>query len=417
MKYREGPTRTVSLADDGTADAFGNMRVAESYNLYDAAFQYDKEALHWEEATVGTASATHLPNESSISMSVGGTTNDSIVRQTKRYFRYQPGKSQKIILTGVLNDRVTNVRKRLGYFDAQNGIYFEQTGTGIRWVKRSFTSGTVNNSEIEQSSWNIDKMDGNGRSGITLDESKALIYFIDLEWLGVGRVRCGFVIGGKLYYAHEFIHSNILTSVYMTTANLPVRYEMTCTGTVGAAKTMKQICCSVASEGGSQERNVVFVESNDLTARPVTSAYLPVICIRVAAAYPSGGSITNRETVRPISFEVFSLDAPVHYHILYNAAITGGTWAAVNSTYSGVDVNKTATSVTGGLLIDEGYVPAVSGNPAKEIPGISGGEFLTDLVLTNNIAGTAGDTLAITCQRLETTDTDVYSVIKWQELY
>ena len=111
----------------------------------------------------------------------------------------------------------------------KDGIFFEADGD-VSW--NICKNGTITES-VPQSAWNVDPLDGTGASGITLNLSAAQIAIIDYQWLGVGRVRTGFVIDGLPYYVHYFNHSNNPTfkSVYMSTPNLPIRYDIQTDGT------------------------------------------------------------------------------------------------------------------------------------------------------------------------------------------
>lgn len=402
----------ISYADSFAIDAFGRSRVSEPFNLFDTQLQYSASPLFWETVAVGGGTATHLPNESAVRMRVTTANNDSVIRQSKRYHRYQPGKSQLILMTGVMGAAKANVRQRIGYFDAANGVFFEQTGAGLGVVQRSYVTGTAVDTRVEQADWNIDQMDGTGISGVAIDTSRAQIFIIDLEWLGVGRVRCGFVINGIIYYCHQFTHANVLSTVYMTTANLPVRYEIVNVGDTAGNTDLYQICSSVSSEGGVQERNLTLTASNGVTLRSVSTALLPVLSIRVATAFPSGGTIVNREIVQPIQYEIFSEDAGIFYQLIYNGTLTNPSWAAVNATHSGVDYDVAATAITGGLVLTSGYVSSTAQSRISEI-----NELASDLAMTLNVAGTVGDILSVACIRTSTTNSDTGAALTWKELY
>ena len=406
--------RRVKFMDDATIDAFGGVRVSNKYTLFDSQKQYNKAPLFWNESTAGSATITHIPNESAVRLRITTTSGDQAVRQTKRYFRYQPGKSQRIEITGVIGAAKANVRQRMGYFDTNNGIFLEVTSAGVGIVKRSNTSGTPTDTRIEQADWNVDSLDGTGTTRITLDTSKAQIFFIDLEWLGVGRVRCGFVIDGLIFYAHEFLHANNSTTTYMTTANLPIRYEIEALDTASGNTDLLEICSAVHSEGGLEERNLVFSCSHDDT--PVNAAdgtLTPIISLRGTSVF---NSIENRGTIIPTFLDIYSEDAAIHYKLIVNTNSTTGAWVNVNGTHSMAQYNVTMTDFTGGTVIKEGYVAAKAGNPATAIPGQVAGSFSSDLSLNNNLDGNSFDTIMLVAQGIEAAS-DVYAALTWKELY
>lgn len=233
-------------------DAFGRQRVSNPITLFDSKQLYDKQPLLWDDQEIsgsGTTSA-HSTNEASTTIGVAGTTAGLRRRQSFERFNYQPGKSQLILCTGQIDSAGTGIRAAMGLFDDQNGIFVQVENGVISIVKRSYVTGVAVDTEIAQSAWNGDKLDGTGSSGYTLDATKVQIFWIDLEWLGVGSVRTGFVIDGKFILCHTFNHANTVSTVYMSTANLPLRYEIENDGT-GAATEMQHICSTVISEGGS----------------------------------------------------------------------------------------------------------------------------------------------------------------------
>jgi hypothetical protein len=278
---------TSIKTNNPTGDPFGRLRVSEPYTIFDSKLVTGKAALYYDEVVndaVG-ASSTHDSTDASVSMTVDGN-GDYVIRQTFMRFNYQPGKGQLIYLTGVLGEPVASTESRIGYFNTsttapytanRDGIYFGQDGTN-NYVAIS-KNGTEN--KIIQSSWNLDKMDGTGPSGITADFDLAQIFIIDFEWLGVGRVRCGLNIGGVTYYVHEFNHANqpLQTGVYMTSSNHSIRYEVRSTG---GDLTIKHICASIQSEGGVEPSGISRCVNTGITTQGIGTTKEAVIGFRLA---------------------------------------------------------------------------------------------------------------------------------------
>ena len=245
-------------------DAFGRLRVSNPLTLFDSSHRYRDNNL-WNSLIVGSGSTVgFVTNQGLIHMTVGVGSTASVIRETTKTFSYQPGKSLLTMNTFVMNPPKQNLRQRVGYFGADNGIYFEVDGTTAYFVERSLSLGTE--TRISQSNWNIDKLDGTGVSGITLDVTKAQILWMDIEWLGLGNVRLGFIINGKFVHAHTFQHANLIQSTYITTASLPLRYEISNTGITTSASTLKQVCSTVISEGGYELRGLQQAVSTPITA-------------------------------------------------------------------------------------------------------------------------------------------------------
>lgn len=271
-----------TVSDSPQIDAFSRNRVSNPYTLFVHKQINNSGSLFFDEEINGNATSSYNYSSSLIDMVVSGS-GSYIVRQSYMRFNYQPGKSQLIFLTGVLGEPVSNTEARIGYFNSdatspytssRDGIYFGRDGTD-NYI--CVTHLGVEN-KINQSQWNLDKMDGTGTSGIQLDFNKAQIFVIDFEWLGVGRVRTGFVINGLIYYAHEFNHANNVEKPYMKTPNHSVRYEIYSSG---GSSFIKQICCSVQSEGGKEPSGVVRSVSTNLIPQSVADTPEAILGIRL----------------------------------------------------------------------------------------------------------------------------------------
>ena len=397
----------IKIADGRNVDAFGRLRVSDPATLFDSTLQYNTAPLLWATSTTGSATVTHLPNESSARLRCTTASGDKVIRQTKSYIRYQPGKSQRILMTGVIGAKKTNVRQRLGYFDVNNGVFFEQDSSNLKVVRRSYVSGVAVDDAVNQSAWNIDKLDGTGASGVTLDMSKAHIFVIDLQWLGSGRVRFGFSINGVIYYCHQLPLANVLTSVYMTTANLPVRYEIENTGTTASNTDMIQICCSVQSEGGFEDdKGITHSASNGISAISVTTRR-PILTVRPSVTF---NSITNRGIIIPLEVELYAQTNSAFYEIVYNGTLTGASFVNIGSNSIG-DYDVSATTISGGEVIDSGFIVASAsarGNIATSAK--------SKLVLCNDYDGTNPDRISVVVTSFSGTSS-LSSAIMFRELY
>ena len=371
-----GSGNTVSIGGTNV-DAFGRLRVSQPYTLFDSQNRYGIDC-QFSTSTAGSGAATHLSNESSVNMAVSTTSGDEVVRQTFRVFPYQPGKSLLLLATFKMDAAKTNLRQRVGYFGTANGVFLEQGANGITFVLRTSTSGSVSDARYAaKASWNGDKLDGTGTSGITLDLTKTQILFMDFEWLGVGSVRCGFVIDGQFIVAHTFHNSNIQTSVYMTTAILPVRYEITNTGTVASSSAMKQICSSVMSEGGyeavSQEHAARMVSAT--TGTFLTTTFKPLVSIRLPSTALGAVVLPYNLNFLPTTSDNYELA------LFKNTTLTTPTWTAVSST-SNVEQDLASTSMTGGTICYSEFTTGKSGR----VPLATGSGYNWDLQLGVSLA-------------------------------
>jgi len=344
---------------DSTTDAFGRLRVSQPITLFDSQNRFGIDG-QFDTSTSGSATATYLSNESTVAMNVSTTSGDEVIRESKRVFPYQPGKSLLALMTFVMAAGQTNLRQRLGYFGTNDGVYLEQNGTDTRLVLRTSTSGSVDDTEYAtQANWNVDKFDGTGPSGITLDLTKAQILFFDIEWLGVGDVRCGFYVRGKPQVAHIFYNTNEKSKVYMKTAILPVRYEITATDTLDSAATLRQICSTVISEGGYTQIRRELDAQRTTTLTGISTTILPLVSIRL-------NSSSLDAVVIPQQVKVFPLTAQDYEVLLIrNATLTGASYDT--STFVNVDFDISATAMSGGDIMQVDYIT----NTVQSAGGIS----------------------------------------------
>jgi hypothetical protein len=291
MTLNSYPNDVISFnVDSPNFDAFNRLRVSDPFTVLDLKQNRDNLPLFYDDAETsgsGTTS-TYQTNKASTQIAVAATTAGVRVRQSKMWGNYQPGKSQMVMITFSNIESVSGVTKIAGYYWDNWGIYTKHKDGTWNVGIRTYNTGSAVDNDIEQDGstpWNIDKMDGTGPSGITLDASKTQIFFIDFEWLGVGRVRVGFVVDGKVYYVHEFLHANVESEVYMSSPNAPIRYEIQNDGS-GAADTFDTICATIMSEGGQEETSLSNYVSRNGTSITLANEdlFTPIISIRLKSA-------------------------------------------------------------------------------------------------------------------------------------
>jgi hypothetical protein len=346
-------TNTILTAPLPTQlDAFGRLRVSTPLTLFDSSHRYRDNNL-WSSLTAVGGSYTFNQNQGLMDLTVNASSGSSVIRETTKVFAYQPGKSLLVMNTFVMASSATNLRQRVGYYGQDNGIYFQLDDGNIGLVKRSLVSGSVIDTVVSRSDWNGDKLDGTGASGLTLDITKAQIFWMDIEWLGVGSVRTGFIINGQYIVCHSFHHANIIASTYITTASLPVRYEITNKADTGVSKTLKQICSSVVSEGGYELRGlqqVVSIPISGARTFDVANTYYPIISIKLR---------TDRLDAIVILTALSILGdgdkKNYNWQVIASGTTTGGQWLSAGSD-SSVQYNITGASFTGGKILTSGYV-------------------------------------------------------------
>lgn len=341
-----------------STDAFGRGRVAQPYTLFDSAF-IGADNGKFDTQTTGGASTSFSSYASTFNLTVGTASGDEVVRQSYKVFPYQPGKALEIFSTFVMSAPQTNLRQRVGYFTAYNGIYLEQDGSTVYLVIRQQTgASTYTEERVAQINWNGDALNGTGPSGITLDLTKSQIFYTAIEWLGVGSVFCGFIIDGTYVLAHTFNHANDTTSTYMQSAQQSIRLEITNTGTTTGA-TMKQICSSVISSGGYAPTNVQSFTGKGLNyyTMPTAGTFYNLVSLRLGADGIAYNKVVYADVVNVLTDSNQNLNWQAIIDPTFGSA---PTWANVSTFTQSTASN---VSVTGGTVIASGYV-VNKGEPA-----------------------------------------------------
>jgi hypothetical protein len=409
----------ISAGDTPSIDAFGRLRVSNPVTLFDSknifddpdlAASVENQPLFYDnQETSGGGTSTAYDNDTAAqSLSVSATTAGTRIRQTKMYFNYQPGKSQMILMTFTFDSQESGLTQREGIYDNNNGLFFQDNGTNYSFVRRTYTSGAAVDNAVNQTNWNIDPMDGSGASGITLDFTKTQILFIDYEWLGVGRVRMGWVVDGIIYYSHEFLNANNLTTVYMSTPNLPLRSEISNDGTAGAA-TMTQICSYVISEGGSQDLGVQRYASTSGTHVDCANenTIYAIIGIKLKDNYLAA-------TVKILEAQIAEHTGSKFYEwmLILNPTVAD-TFTYSDETNSAVQIARgaTANTVTNGIYLSGGL-----GSSAFRGGGEIRGNVADALRLGSTIAGVSDEIVLCVKPIGGTTALDIEGSLTWREL-
>jgi hypothetical protein len=379
MSYVPGQITFSNSVTNTSLDAFGRLRVSNPYTLFDSQNRYAIDN-QFDTSTATGGATTYLPNEASVNLGVTTASGSEVVRQTFRSFPYQPGKSLLVMATFVMNAPKANLRQRVGYFGTANGVFLELNGTTEpRFVVRTSTSGSVSDARFAaQSAWNVDKLNGAGPSGLTLDLTKDQIMWMDFEWLGVGNVRCGFIINGQFIVCNVFYTANILTSVYMTTAILPIRLEITNTGATASSSALKQICSTVISEGGYGQTSIDHVARRTAVLDPINTTFLPLVSIRLKSTALGAVVLPNGVQVLPTKTQNYEVA------LVKNATLTGASWVTTPSDPN-VEYDVSATAISGGTIAQSDYVTSSSaGGRAVLAAGI---DYNWDLQLGASLAG------------------------------
>lgn len=408
------------LTPSGTLlDSFGRLRTSTPFTLFDSFHRFgDNGLMNTSNTAGGTYSFT--TNQSLVALTVNTSSGAQVIRESSKVFAYQPGKSLLVIRSFTFAQAKSNLRQRIGLFDDQNGIFLEQDNTTLYIVRRSYTSGVAVDTRIPQSQWNVDKFDGTGASAQVaatatsnfasgIDVTKTNLLWIDVEWLGVGCVRVGFVVDGKFMPAHIFYHSNLLSAPYMTTACLPLRIEITNTGTTGSSSTLQEICSSVMSEGGYELRGSRLSVSTPITTpkdMPTAGTFVPIASIRLK-------STRLNSIVIPTGVSVLGIgnNTRIIYQLIKGASFTGSSWVSAGAD-SSVEYDLSATALSGGTVMSSGFI-SVTNQATSPIDILR--EALFKFQLERNSFTSTPTAFTIACSGAANGD-DAMASLDWEEI-
>ena len=398
----------IGGGDGSTAyDAFGRLRISNPFTIFDSKNTMSK-GTQFDESTTGSGTVTYTANKSTVNLNTTTASGDKVIRQSYRVMAYQPGKSLLHFSTFVMNAQEENLEQRVGMFDANNGIFFEDTGTAYQIVRRSYTSGSSVDDPILQSAWNGDKLDGTGPSGYTLHPDKATILYMDFEWLGMGSVRVGFVIDGKFIVAHTFKNANNLTTVYMQTANLPIRYEIENTGTISGAATLQQVCSTCMIEGGYgpgvEQRHMIStasIQSGSAQDLGAAGTWTNIVTFRIKSGRPYA-------IIVPAGLDILNIsNADYEFGLFRNATPT--TSFSYTSFDDNTEYDLTARVFSNrGTRIRGGYLGG------KTAPITIGDTFVWANQLGQTISGTS-DTITLMAKS-STNNAKASGLLSWYDL-
>lgn len=413
-KYRPQEEQDFSLANkagQANIDAFNRLRVSEPLTLFDSSHRYSDNGL-WSEFHSGpNSSGVFNPNQGLMDLNVDSTSGSQVLRETTKIFSYQPGKSLLVMATLVMSPAKEGLRQRVGYFGADNGFYVQKDDFDISLVERHSTLGGVEENIILQEDWSVDKLDGTGKSGITLDLSKGQILWSDIEWLGVGTVRMGFVINGQFIICHKFHHANLLDRTYVTTASLPLRYEITNKTDTSGDSTLKQICSTVISEGGYELAGLQQAVGTPITLPKDLGAAgtrAPVVTIRLKTARADAVVILTA-----LSLLGVNNNTNFRWEVIASGITAGGsgTWISAGPK-SSVEYKLDAETISGGRVLAAGYV---QGSAQGSVPVDILKEALFKFQLERDSFTNERFEIALVCAG-SIAGADVFGSLDWEEV-
>ena len=402
----------VTLKHTEQVDSFGRLRVSNPVTLFDSQNRYKLNEKFFSN-TIGTGTAVnYIQAQSSANLFVTSNVNDFVARESRYIFNYQPGKSLLTMCTFVMNPAKSGLVQRVGYFGSENGYYIQLGSntspttlfSNVYIVERSNVLGTVSETLVAQQNWNGDKLDGTGASGLSLDITKSQIFYTDIEWLGVGSVRTGVVIDGTFINCHTFNHANLVPYTYITTACLPVRYEITNRAATSGTSNLNQICSTVLSEGGYEPKEQLFCQLGPAGGKTVTTTTaVPLISIRLAP-----GRLDAIAVLKQLNVAVSTNNDLAQWTLILNGTLSGPTSWGAHADSTNVQVDTGSDAISGGRLIEMGFAQTGSINTSLQA------SFFEAQLGRNSFTGTS-DIITLAAAECTASPLLFYS-LAWSEL-
>jgi len=405
-------TNPFSFSNDGglhvspsetSRDAFGRLRISTPYSLFAGKFVNNSGQIHFTDFTSNGGTYSYSSGLSTWNLEVPTTSGARSLRQSRKYLNYSPGYSQLIYVTTVFDEPKEHLVQRVGYFDDNNGFFFEASGTTNSVVLRSDTSGIFSERRIPQNEWNLDKLDGSGTSEFNLDVSLGNIYLFDMQWLGVGQIRCGVVdSNGEVVYAHRFINANLFTAPYIRTPNLPVRWEILNAQETSSSSVLRAICCAVFSDN-SVGPLLSKLSTDNGALEAVTTTEEIVLAIRLkpsnrAIIIPKSASLLNTTNNHVVSRIYIGTEPP------------GLTWVDYGDNVQKSSNNGVTTIPSNSIQIGTLFVSSQNRSTETDLSSVI--NITSDYIGSSNV-------LFMTARALlgnPNPDPQVYCSLTWEEV-
>ena len=379
------------------------LKVSPYQTVFFNTFQYGLESDVWDQRITGIASATHNPESSNITMSVGVTTGSKVIRQTRNVMRYIPGRAATLSFAIKLDTPQVGIRRRFGLFNDTDGFFFEDDGGTYSCVVRNTTSGITSDTKIVRDDWNGDKLDGNGWSQYTADATKIQMVSFDYEWYGAGQVGFNWIIGGEKINIHKHNTANVAERPWSSTPFLPVRCELENVTGVAGTHYMYQGSNSLIQEGEPEKLGILISQSTAVAGKTmaVANTYYPIVSLRLKSS--ALGAILLLRSLQAATND----NTNVFWRLVENPTLTGASWVDHGDPNSFAQYDLSATAMTGGTTLISGFTIA-GGSTLTEV------DRYADLQMGRSGIGTISDIYTLACAS-PNTNKAALAVLNWIE--
>lgn len=387
--------------------AFGDNRVAELSPIFHGSFEYSvTNTLLFEITSTNGGAVTQGLGMAVINTST--TTNSTAELKSVQHLKYHPGLGGLARFTALFTSPVANTEQYIG-LAGENGVSEPfDNGYMVGYDGTTFGFHRFSNdvkTSVPQASWD-DPMDGTGLSGMTLDQTKINIFYIQFQYLGAGAIKL-FVESdstGDLVLVHtiDYANANVEPSVH----NPNFHFIMW----TNNKATTSNLTIKSSSYGAFIEGKVTHIErhiplnSSGAREKTTVTTEVAIFTIRSKALFASKTNLIDILFLGiQASIEAGSANNLGQIRIIKNATLGGApSYTDINTTDSIIEIDTAGTTVSGGTEI--AFLPLAGKND----------RVITD-VSSWNITLNPGDTLTIA--GLSANSATIRAAVVWHELF
>lgn len=357
---------SVTTFSDSMMDPFNRLKTSYPQDiLLSLNTTFNSNGLHIDELS-SNAMSTFDASKGVVSMNVMNSTGSRIVRQSKLYPYHVYGSTSTAIVNGVLttNNTNSNIVSRIGVFDDSNdvnggngqqptgnGVFFQYDNkSNLRLVHRTNVGGSQVDTFVPRASWNLDTLDGNGASGVTLNVTEPVNFLFEWNQANSVAVAKAGIYRNGVKYCHAFSNAPLFGN-----ASLPVRWEMFHDSNLGSANsaTMIQGNAVILSDSEFKGNKNAFAYDLGSNFKLLNaSSNLALFSIRLSDTY-------ERAQVNIDKLEIINISTGGvgKWQLILNpSSLTGQVSFSNVASTSFVEADASGLQADGGTCVASGYI-------------------------------------------------------------
>lgn len=324
----------------GPVTSFGEVRIAELTPIIQVSFPYN---INTNIVTPGTTGGGYAAASNSL-IELGVTTSNSESEiLSNKIAKYYPGQGTMFRCACFFDPGISGSEQLVGWGDDEDGYFIGYDGDQFGVLRKR---GTVNYWTYREN-FNLDPLDGSGKSGFNINPHKGNIYQIQIQWLGFGTITFstetenGFLVP---FHKINYPNNNIETSII--NPSLPVRYYIKNT-TNTTPLTLHVGSATVANEGRITVKGYGYYYSE--TDTNVNSTERILFSLRNRSLFHGK---KNKNTILVRFIEGANDHAQQGFVSIYiNTVLSGASWSDIDSNNSIAEIDTSASITTLGQLI------------------------------------------------------------------